>query len=138
MCIFEDLSASQPAIKPVVIEYEVRVCKQEEYIAQSSSEKHCSPPAYEAKPRSIVTVSAPRPNGSILSRIFGRSSKKSAAARTVQGLPSYREAELMEAWAKVGIDVNDRKHGPCPQCTPDELLSAMDGLFGARTDAKAA
>lgn len=32
MCIFEDLSALQPSIEPVVIEYEVYICKQEEYI----------------------------------------------------------------------------------------------------------
>ncbi|CBQ72889.1 conserved hypothetical protein [Sporisorium reilianum SRZ2] len=134
MCIFEDLSASQPSIKPVVIEYEVRVCKQEEYIdmdamsAQSSSETLCSPPAYEAKPRSTVTVSAPRAKGNLFRRLFSRSPKQPK-----QELPSYREAELMAAWAKVGIDINDRTHGPRPECTPEELLGAMEGLFGART-----
>lgn len=83
-----------------------------------------------------MTVSAPRSKGNFFSRIFSRTTKK--AARTEQELPSYREAELMQAWAEVGIDVNDRKQGPKPHCTPEELLSAMDGLFGTRTVSKAA
>lgn len=90
-----------------------------------------SPPAYEARPRSTVTITAPRAKSNFFSRIFTRNSKKST--RTKGNLPSYREAELVDAWAKVGIDINDRKQGPRPKCTPEELLSAMDGLFGSRT-----
>ena len=50
-----------------------------------------------------------------------------------QELPSYRETELENAWAKVGIDINDHKQGPRPHSTPEEWLAAMDGLFGAPT-----
>lgn len=73
----------------------------------------------------------PRVKGNFFRRIFSRNAKKAVE------LPSYREAELIEAWAKVGIDINDRSQGPRPKCTPEEWLGAMDGLFGAPTLPKA-
>lgn len=80
-------------------------------------------------------MAMPHGKRKILRRIFCRSSKKHSAGAE---LPSYREAELIEAWAKVGIDINDRSQGPRPKCTPEELLGAMDGLFGAPTMPKSA
>ncbi|GAC94047.1 hypothetical protein PHSY_001616 [Pseudozyma hubeiensis SY62] len=143
MCIFDDLSSMQTAVKPVVIEYEVRICEKEEYInVDASSEKSpmetlVGPPAYEARPRSVVTINtAARVKTNFFSRVFSRNHKKSP--RSAKELPSYREAELVQAWAKVGIDINDRKQGPRPKCTPQELLQAMDGLFGTRSVLKAA
>ncbi|KAJ9479233.1 hypothetical protein PHBOTO_002740 [Pseudozyma hubeiensis] len=142
MCIFDDLSTVQTAAKPVVIEYEVRICEKEEYInvdasnEKSSMETLVGPPAYEARPRSVVTITAARAKPNFFSRVFSRNHKKSN--RSGKQLPSYREAELAEAWAKVGIDINDRKQGPRPKCTPQELLQAMDGLFGTRSVPKVA
>lgn len=124
-------------IQRFVTEYEICICKQAEYInidsssTKASSESLGSPPAYEPRPHSTVTVTAPRTKANFLGRIFARIPKKPACA--ANELPSYRETELVEAWSKVGIDINDRKQGPRPKCTPEELLQAMDGLFGSRT-----
>ncbi|EST05653.1 hypothetical protein PSEUBRA_005358 [Kalmanozyma brasiliensis GHG001] len=139
MCISDILSAPETATKPIMIEYKIRISEKEEYIktdassCTSSTETLTSPPVYEAKPPTTVTISSPRTKSTFFGRIFSRKTKKSSSPR----LPSYREAEIAEAWAKVGIDVNNRKHGPRPKCTPEELLEAMDGLFGSRTPSKA-
>ncbi len=96
---------------------------------QTSSETDRAPPAYDSC--TLLTAEpATRTKANLFSRLFSRSHKKRSIK---QELPSYREAELVEAWAKVGIDINDRKQGPRPKCTPEELLGAMDGLFGAPT-----
>ncbi|SPO25613.1 uncharacterized protein UTRI_03337_B [Ustilago trichophora] len=138
MCAFDELSIAQPSSKPILLHYEVCVTQHEEYLAptastsdvssaKSSSEDLCSPPAYEA---CTIDSTAPGGKSNFFRRIFTRNSAKKAE------LPSYREAELVEAWAKVGIDINDRSQGPRPKCTPEEWLGAMDGLFGAPTLAK--
>ncbi|SNX84231.1 uncharacterized protein MEPE_02939 [Melanopsichium pennsylvanicum] len=143
MCAFDNLSV--PSAKPFVVEYEIRVTKHEEHLtssshlsddsdSNSSSETLCSLPAYESLPRTTIP-SMPQPKRNFLHRVFkGKSNKTSNASQ----LPSYRETELAEAWAKIGIDVNDRSQGPKPKCTPEELLRAMDGLFGEPTLPKGA
>jgi hypothetical protein len=84
---------------------------------QSSIESSTLPPPYDE-------CASEKPRGKIgfLRRLLHRSPKKTAVQ---QELPSYREAELVRAWAKVGIDINDTKHGPRPACTPEEWIRAM-------------
>ncbi|KAJ1033096.1 hypothetical protein NDA16_000374 [Ustilago loliicola] len=134
MCIFDDLSPSQSSASTVPEQCEVHFCKpsasvtSETYSNKSSIEIVSSPPAYDSAETS-ATPALTSTKKNIFTRIFFRS-KKTSATKTDQ-LPSYRETEIAEVWAKIGIDVNDRKQGPRPQCTPDEWVSAMDGLFGA-------
>ncbi|SPO25972.1 uncharacterized protein UTRI_03337 [Ustilago trichophora] len=139
MCAFDELSIVQSSATPILLQYEVCITQHQEHraptasksdvsSAKSSREDLCNPPTYEACTIDSVT---PRVKNNFFRRFFTRNSAKKAE------LPSYREAELIEAWAKVGIDINDRSQGPRPKCTPEEWLGAMDGLFGAPTLPKA-
>ncbi|KAJ1028315.1 hypothetical protein NDA18_002980 [Ustilago nuda] len=138
MCIYDEMSAFQPSVNTMPEQYEVRFCKADSSVSaetfsnKSSVDATCSPPTYDsAEPFSLPVNSSVKKN--IFARIFSRNKK---SAHKQESLPSYRETEIAEAWAKVGIDVNDRKQGPRPHCTPDELVNAMDGLFGSTTQSK--
>ncbi|SPO38633.1 uncharacterized protein PSFLO_04112 [Pseudozyma flocculosa] len=68
---------------------------------------------------------------------FALSPKSASLARAASTMtsppaspPSYREAELQQSWAAIGIDIHDPKSGPKPHCTPQQLVSAMDDFFG--------
>ncbi|KAN0061421.1 hypothetical protein ACQY0O_006268 [Thecaphora frezii] len=47
-----------------------------------------------------------------------------------KGPPSYRDVELQQSWASIGIDIHDPKFGPKPKCTPQEWALAFDDFFG--------
>ena len=51
--------------------------------------------------------------------------------------PTYEETRIESAWAQIGIDVNNAKHGPPPKCTPQELTASLDAFFGSPAPAKA-
>lgn len=43
-----------------------------------------------------------------------------------------RQEEIKASWLdNTGVDVTDQRNGPLPECTVEELISAMDNFFGA-------
>ncbi|GAK64576.1 uncharacterized protein PAN0_005c2790 [Moesziomyces antarcticus] len=131
MCFTDELNAIQASADAGMhecVEYQIQSYVQEERIEPShnaastsvrtsSIESSTLPPPYDA-----CASEKPRGKVGFLRRLLHRSPKKTAVQ---QELPSYREAELARAWAKVGIDINDTKHGPRPACTPEEWIRAM-------------